>query len=137
MPNFQENFRISLIFVSILERNMSLIEEHLWQSSKRWVSSYYYHYRGYISFPIERVFGFSTCFNTWVVATDSEFNESSSHGIFSCWINVSRQNGYSYFKRSDKSLVYMSAEAFRSNKRHISFSCMSSTSCLMLLSDEL
>ena len=34
-----DNFRISSIFVSILERNMSLIEEYLAQSRKRWVSS--------------------------------------------------------------------------------------------------
>ena len=66
----EENVKASLLRKKKLERNMFLMEEYLWQSSKRWVSSS-------ILLPLQRGHG--------------EFYESSSPGIFSCWIKVSRR----------------------------------------------
>ena len=65
------------------------------------------------------------------MATYCNFYERSSQWDFSV-LNQGKQKGYNSFRWSDKSSVYVSAEASGFNKRQ--FFSMRSTSCLILLS---
>ena len=126
-----DSFRLSSIFVSILKRNMSLIEEYLWQTSKRLdsPSNLLPLQRGHI-LSSRGILSYLPVLTRRLWQPILSFTRIFLRDFFA--LNQCKQNGFNSFWWSDKSLVYLSAEAYGSNKRHFFF--MRSTSCLILLS---